>query len=113
MTLTKSRLYEWSSELTGSTGVTGHAMISANEFKSKCLDLLDRVARRELSRLTITKRGSPGAALIPPPAEEAAIDELYGCLCGTVIVPTDIDLTDPVIDDPFSAAAGSDGACLI
>lgn len=80
--------------------------ISASEFKAKCLDLLDRVGRRELPRLTITKRGTPVAILTPPPAEETGIDELYGCLRGTVIIPADIDLTDPVVDEPFSAAEG-------
>lgn len=46
------------------------------------------------------------AILTPPPAEETGIDELYGCLRGTVIIPADIDLTDPVVDEPFSAAEG-------
>lgn len=82
------------------------ATISASEFKAKCLDLLDRIGRRELPRLTITKRGTAVAVLMPPPAEETAIDELYGCLQGTVIIPADIDLTDPVIDEPFSAGEG-------
>jgi prevent-host-death family protein len=86
--------------------MTDNPTISASQFKAKCLDLLDRVGRRELPRLTITKRGVPVAVLTPPPADGTEITELYGCLRGTVIIPADIDLTDAVIDEPFSAAEG-------
>jgi hypothetical protein len=31
--------------------------LSATEFKAKCLDILDRIGRRELEEVVITKRG--------------------------------------------------------
>jgi hypothetical protein len=43
-------------QVTISVGMTDNPTISASQFKAKCLDLLDRVGRRELPRLTITKR---------------------------------------------------------
>lgn len=52
------------------------------------------------------KAGVPVAVLTPPPADGTEITELYACLRGTVIIPADIDLTDPVIAEPFSAAEG-------
>jgi prevent-host-death family protein len=53
--------------------------IGAGEFKAKCLELMDSVARTG-STVTITKRGVPVARLVPvspPPGT------LFGCLKGT------------------------------
>jgi prevent-host-death family protein len=80
--------------------------ISATEFKAKCLDILDRIKSRELGRVTITKRGQIVAVLLPPDAEESEVRQLHGFMRGSVVIPEDIDLTDPVINEPFSADAG-------
>jgi prevent-host-death family protein len=40
--------------------------ISATEFNAQCLDILDRINRRELDRVVVTKRGRVVAVLIPP-----------------------------------------------
>src|SRR6476659_2226993 len=40
--------------------------IGAAEFKARCLEILDRLSAREVSRVTITKRGRPVAVLVPP-----------------------------------------------
>jgi prevent-host-death family protein len=80
--------------------------LGATEFKAKCLEILDRIGRRELERVIITKRGTPVAVLAPPPAEAAAVEGLHGFLRGSVVVPTDVDLTAPVAEDTFAAEEG-------
>jgi prevent-host-death family protein len=80
--------------------------ISASEFKAKCLDILARVSRREVERLIITKRGAPVAMIVPPPTEEAEVERLYGWQRGSVVIPPGVDLTAPVVDEPFDAEEG-------
>ena len=80
--------------------------ISATEFKAKCLDILDQVSARQLGSVAITKRGRVVALLVPPPDEPAAVRQLYGFLRGTVVTPPGIDLTEPVLDEAFSAEEG-------
>lgn len=79
--------------------------ISATEFKATCLELLDRLSARKLTRLIITKRGTAVAILTPADATADA-EALFGCLKGTVRVPRGTDLTAPVLDEPLSAAKG-------
>ena len=82
-------------------------MVSATEFKAKCLDLLDQVSARQIGRLEITKHGKIVAVLIPPPSREEAVQQLHGFLRGSVLVPKGLDLTAPVLDEPFNAQLGS------
>jgi len=78
-------------------------IISASEFKAKCLDILDRVSRREFERVVITKRGIAVAVLVPPAAEAADVERLHGFMRGSVVVPPEIDLTAPVSNEAFAA----------
>lgn len=80
--------------------------ISASEFKATCLELLDRVGRGELPRLVVTKRGTPVAMLVPPPAEPREVESLYGLLRGTVTIPDDFDVTAPILDETLDAEEG-------
>jgi antitoxin (DNA-binding transcriptional repressor) of toxin-antitoxin stability system len=77
--------------------------ISASEFKAKCLNILDRLARREVDRVIITKRGQMVGVLLPP---ETEIQDLYGSMRGSVTIPDGFDLTEPVLDEPFDADQG-------
>ena len=77
--------------------------ISASEFKAKCLNILDRLDKHELDRVIITKRGRTVAVLTSP---ETVIQDLYGSMRGSVIIPEGFDLTEPVFDEPFDAAEG-------
>jgi antitoxin (DNA-binding transcriptional repressor) of toxin-antitoxin stability system len=79
---------------------------SATEFKAKCLDILDRLATRELIQVKVTKRGKTVAILNPPEPEGDAARDLHGFMRGSVIIPSDLDLTEPVLDEPFSASLG-------
>lgn len=80
--------------------------LGATEFKAKCLDILDRICRRELDRVIVTKRGTAVAVVVPPPVEARAVEGLHGFLRGSVIVPPDVDLTVPVTEEAFDADHG-------
>jgi len=80
--------------------------VSATEFKAKCLEILDRIGRRELASVAITKRGKVVAVLVPPAAAPAEIGALHGCLRGSVVIPDGLDLTAPILDEEFAAASG-------
>jgi prevent-host-death family protein len=82
------------------------AVISATEFKAKCLDILDQISSRELESVTITKRGVPVAVLARPPATPEQVKHIHGFLRGSVVIPPDVDLTAPVIDEEFAADQG-------
>lgn len=78
--------------------------ITATEFKATCLELFDRVASGALDGVTVTKRGRVVGVLRPPEAP-ATSSSLFGRMRGTVVVASDVDLTDPVAPE-LSAEAG-------
>ncbi len=80
--------------------------ITATEFKAKCLDILDRVNRREVEKVVITKRGIIVAELVAPTVTEADMLSFHGFMRGSVNLPDDLDLTEPMCDEPFLAASG-------
>jgi prevent-host-death family protein len=86
--------------------MAGIRTLGAAEFKAKCLDILDRVRRREFDRVVITKRGVAVAVLTPPPVEPAEVEKLHGFLRGSVVIPPGIDLTAPVASEAFAAGGG-------
>jgi prevent-host-death family protein len=80
--------------------------ITATEFKAKCLDILDRVSRREVERVTITKRGKIVAVVTPPESEASRVRQIHGYMRGSVVIHDDLDLTAPIVGEPFAAARG-------
>ena len=80
--------------------------IAASEFKAKSLDLLDRVGRREMGTLSITKHGRVVAMLVPPPTLAEDLAGLHGFMRGSVVGVEAIDLTEPVRDEDCAAAGG-------
>lgn len=60
--------------------------IGAGEFKAKCLQLIEEVGRRRCT-LTITKRGTPVAKLVPCDEQSPS---LFGCMAGSVEIRGDI-----------------------
>jgi prevent-host-death family protein len=80
--------------------------IGAAEFKAHCLEILDRLSAREVSRVTITKRGRPVAVLVPPDDPHDAVGRIHGFLRGSVVIPAGTDLTAPTLDKPLDAVAG-------
>jgi prevent-host-death family protein len=79
---------------------------TATEFKAKCLEILDRLAARKLTRVTVTKRGKIVAVLTPPDDPDVAVRQLHGFMRGSVIAPPEFDFTAPVLGEPLSAAKG-------
>lgn len=78
----------------------------AADFKANCLAILDRLARRDLDQVTITKRGHPVAVLTPPPSLAEAVKTLHGFMSGSVCIPEGFDLSSPVLDEPLAANEG-------
>lgn len=64
----------------------GELRISAAEFKTNCLRLMDQVAQRRVP-IIITKRGKPVAKLMP--LSEEPID-IFGRMAGTIRICGDI-----------------------
>jgi prevent-host-death family protein len=83
-----------------------HETISASEFKAKCLEILSRLSTRNLTRVTITKHGRPVAILTPPDDAAESVRHIYGFMKGSVVGLEDYDLTEPILDEPFSAETG-------
>ncbi len=79
----------------------------AADFKANCLAILDRLARRDVDRVTITKRGQPVAVLTPPPNMADAVEALHGFMRGSVTVPQGFDLLEPILDEPLIASDGT------
>ena len=63
--------------------------IAAGEFKAKCLQLLDDVAKQR-GTLIITKHGKPVAKLVPVDPEQ----KLFGALKGSVV--DELDIVSPI-----------------
>jgi prevent-host-death family protein len=62
--------------------------IPAGEFKAKCLQLMDKVARSR-EPIVITKRGRPVAKLVPADAPQPRAP-LFGYMAGTAEIRGDI-----------------------
>ncbi len=86
--------------------MTSALSFTATDFKARCLEILDRLASHEFTRVTVTKRGKVVAVLTPPEPADAAVRSLHGFMRGSVIAPADLDLTAPVLDEPFLADEG-------
>jgi prevent-host-death family protein len=71
-------------------------VVSATEFKAKCLGILDEVAERG-ETITITKRGRPVAVLGPPPRR--AFKSTANSWAGRAEIVGDIVYGDPDIWD--------------
>jgi len=74
-------------------------VITAANFKTNCLRLMDEVAKRR-TPLVITKRGKPVAKLVP--ADEKPVD-IFGRMAGTIKICGDI--ISPIEDLDWAADA--------
>ena len=68
--------------------------VAVSAFKPRSLELIERVASGRASRIVLTKRGRPVAALVP--VRERPPVELWGALRDLMEPVADIDLTEPV-----------------
>jgi antitoxin (DNA-binding transcriptional repressor) of toxin-antitoxin stability system len=77
--------------------------VDVEEFEAQCLSFIDRIESREVERVIITRQGQPVAVLIPPEPGEDVPHGLFGAMRGSVTIPEGVDLTEPALDEPFSA----------
>jgi prevent-host-death family protein len=64
-----------------------HDEITAAEFKTHCLKLMDTVAK-DRTEIVVTKRGKPVAKLVP--YDDEVSPKIFGFMAGTVTVSGDI-----------------------
>src|SRR5436190_20342269 len=67
-------------------------MISSSEFKTHCLELMERIGRTR-EEITVTRYGKPIAKMIPI---DEAPPKLLGCMKGSVVWYDDI--ISPVVE---------------
>jgi prevent-host-death family protein len=77
--------------------------IPAGQFKAKCLQIMDQVARSR-QPVTITKRGKPVAKIVPAD-EPAELEPLFGYMAGTAEIRGDI-IQSPDVE--WSALSGEE-----
>jgi prevent-host-death family protein len=66
-------------------------VVTATEFKAKCLALLDEIDRKG-GTITVTKRGRPVATVGPAPKRVRKSSE--GILAGKVHIPDEVLMAD-------------------
>lgn len=68
--------------------VASKKQIPAAEFKAKCLQIMDRVAK-DGRAVIVTKRGKPVVRIVP--VEEPKADDVFGCLADRFQIVGDIE----------------------
>lgn len=76
-------------------------MVSASEFKAKCLRLIDEM-QKDGEPVTITKRGKVVAEMVPKRDGETR-KSIIGMMKGTVTWAPGVDPTAPVLEDDWEA----------
>lgn len=65
-------------------------VINATAFKARCLELMDQIASRKLSRVIITKRGKPVSELRAPETAPPR-PSIIGCMADKMPQLTDAE----------------------
>jgi prevent-host-death family protein len=77
------------------TGTVKKTEIGVTAFKSKCLGLIDDVAKGKKDRIVLLKHNRPVAAVVPIKEKKSTKRfELWGAMRGTFTVAPGVDLTD-------------------
>jgi hypothetical protein len=79
---------------------------SAIQFEADCGDILRNLSTREIESVEIMDGGKTIGMLTAPPKLVSAGRDIYGWMAGTVNLPEGLDLTEPVLDEPFDAEQG-------
>jgi prevent-host-death family protein len=96
-------LNDWLSEMTMSRL---EETLTVTEFKARCLELFDRLTQRQLSKVTVTRRGKPVAVVSPVSPAEAEARAVHGSMAGMALLSPGVDLTRPVFDERLDADEG-------
>ena len=70
-------------------------MVSATEFKAKCLALIDEMERSG-EPLTVTRRGKSSLTLAAQRADKLEKPDIFGCMKGTFTIADDFDFDEPL-----------------
>lgn len=74
--------------------------MTVTEFKAKCLDLFDKLYRREIDSVTLTKRGTTVGILYPPQLNRDEALRWHGFMQGrSHAIDTGFDLAAPIAAD--------------
>jgi antitoxin (DNA-binding transcriptional repressor) of toxin-antitoxin stability system len=74
---------------------TNSTSIGVTAFKTKCLGLIDDVAKGKTGRIVLLKHNRPIAAVVPIHVDAKEDFDLWGAMRGTVTFLPDVDLTEP------------------
>jgi prevent-host-death family protein len=96
-------LDDWSLEMAMSRS---EETLTVTEFKARCLELFDRLNQRQLSKVTVTRRGRPVAVVSPVSPPEAEAKAVHGSMAGMALLSPGVDLTKPVFDERLDADEG-------
>ncbi|MGO9777492.1 MAG: type II toxin-antitoxin system Phd/YefM family antitoxin [Terracidiphilus sp.] len=69
--------------------------IGVTAFKTKCLGLIDDVAKGKTGRIVLLKHNRPVAAVVPIHEDVEEDFDLWGAMRGTVTILPGVDLTEP------------------
>lgn len=87
-------------------------VMTATEFKAKCLEAMDRVSSGEWSQVVITKRGKDVAVLraVGEDMPEVPWDpySIFGCMAGSIEIDPNLDLTKPIYEQVFGTTVEQD-----
>ncbi len=86
------------------------AKVGATEFKARCLELMDRVAKRR-ETYVITKHGKPVAKLVP--ADVPARKSSFGCMAGEMQIVGDLSEARLASDQEWHDRAPARGAVAL
>jgi prevent-host-death family protein len=87
---------EWSRRMPMDLPADDDESIAVSAFKPRSLELIERVASGRASRIVLTKRGRPVAALVPVREQQQQPVELWGALRDLMEPVADVDLTEPM-----------------
>ena len=78
--------------------------INVTEFKAKCLALFKELEARRYDKVVVTRRGKAIAELTPAVRLRCQIST--AACRARAIIPPELDLTDPVLEDIPEAESG-------
>ena len=86
--------------------VSSELVITATEFKARCLELFTRLNEGGLRKVTVTRRGKPVAEVVRHVAETDDVTAGYGSMRDVTYIPDGFDLTAPIFEGEIEAEKG-------
>ena len=77
--------------------------VGVSEFKTNCLSIFDALENHKLAAVVVTRRGKPIAEI---ERHKRKPPSLWGAMRGSVKIAPGVDLTAPVLDEPWEPERG-------